>query len=182
MNETVCPRCGQLHDAGAGSCPEVPIAGRTLPNGLRVIERLGEIPLGELYLAEYTDSHAQVELLVIPPGFRGSEAAAEPDALAHLRDQLHRSAQIKHPNVASVCDIGETDEGALWAAFEVLRGQLLSDTLSAGSLLPHKSIGLVLQAAAGLQAAHEAGLVHGDLSPASILVTSSADNRPLVKL
>jgi D-alanyl-D-alanine dipeptidase len=180
MSETVCPQCGKLHDAGTGSCPEVP---RTLPNGLQVVKRLGEIPYGELYLAEYLDTHVEVELLVIPPGFRGSEAAAEADGLAHLRDQLHRSARIKHPNVASVCDIGETEEGALWAAFEVLQGQLLSETLSAGDVLPqYKSIGLVLQAASGLQAAHEAGLVHGDLSPDSILVTSSADNRPLVKL
>jgi D-alanyl-D-alanine dipeptidase len=183
MNETVCPRCGKLHHAGTGFCPEVSLAGRTLPNGLQVVKRLGGVPLGELYRAQYLDSHVEVELLVIPPGSRGSEAAAEADDLAHLRDQLHRSARIKHPNVASVCDVGETEEGALWAAFEVLQGQLLSETLSAGDVLPqYKSIGLVLQAASGLQAAHEVGLVHGDLSPDSILVTSSADNRPLVKL
>lgn len=125
MNETVCPQCGKPYQSGP-SCPEVSLAGRALPNGLQVIERLGAIPLGELYLAE---------------------------------------------------------DGALWATFEVLRGQLLSETLSAADLLPqYKSIALVLQAASGLQAAHEAGLVHGDLSPDSILVTSSADNRPLVKL
>jgi zinc D-Ala-D-Ala dipeptidase len=182
MNETVCPHCGELH-AGTGPCPEVPLAGRTLPNGLRLVSRLGAIPVGELYLAEYLDSQLKVELLVVPPGVRGSDAAAETDGLAHLRDQIHRSARIKHPNVASVCDIGETEEGALWVAFEALQGQLLSETLSAGDVLPqHKAIDLVLQAAAGLQAAHGVGLVHGDLSPHCILVTSSADNRPLVKL
>jgi zinc D-Ala-D-Ala dipeptidase len=171
MSETVCPHCGEIH-AGTGPCPEDQFAGRTLPNGLRVVRRLGEVPLGELYLAEYLDSRVEVELLVIPPGLRDSKA-----------DLLYRSAQIKHPNIARVCDIGETEDGALWATFEVLRGQLLSETLSAADLLPeYKSIGLVLQAASGLQAAHEADLVHGDLSPDSILVTSSADNRPLVKL
>jgi zinc D-Ala-D-Ala dipeptidase len=152
---------------------EVPLAGRTLANRLQVIRRLGETPLGELYLAEYLDSHIEVELLVIPRA----------DGLAHLRDQLQRSARIHHPNVASVCDIGETEDGALWAAFEGLQGQLLSETLSAPDDLPqYKSIGLVLQAASGLQVAHEVGLVHGNLSPDSILITSSADNRPLVKL
>ena len=183
MSETVCPHCGGLHHRGTGSCPEVPLAGRTLPNGLRVVRTLGGIPLGEFYLAEYLDSHVEVELLVIPPAIRGGEAAAEANAPAHPRDQLRRSARIKHPNVASVCDIGETEEGALWATFEVLRGQLLSQMLGPGDLLPqYKSIGLVLQAASGLQAAHEEGLVHGDLSPDTILVTSSADSRPLVKL
>jgi D-alanyl-D-alanine dipeptidase len=137
-----------------------------------VVRRLGEGPLGELYLAEYLDSQVEVDLLVIPPGLRSSEV-----------DLLHRSARINHPNVASVFDIGETKDGGLWATFEVLRGELLSETLSAADLLPeYKAIGLVLQAASGLQAAHEAGLVHGDLSPDNILVTSSADNRPLVKL
>ena len=183
MSETVCPHCGGLHHRGTGSCPEVPLAGRTLPNGLRVVRRLGGIPLGEFYLAEYLDSHVEVELLVIPPAIRGGEAAAEANGPAHLRDELRRSARINHPNVASVCDIGETEEGALWATFEVLRGQLLSQFLGADDVLPpYKSIGLVLQAASGLQAAHEEGVVHGDLSPDTILVTSSADNRPLVKL
>jgi D-alanyl-D-alanine dipeptidase len=171
MNETVCPQCGKLHQAGP-SCPEGSLAGRTLPNGLQVLKRLGAIPLGELYLAEYLDSDIEVELLVTPPGVRGSEA-----------DLLQRCARIKHPNVASIYDVGETVDGALWATFEMRRGQLLSETVSAADLLPqYKSIALVLQAASGLQAAHEAGLVHGDLSPDSILVTSSADNRPLVKL
>ncbi len=183
MTETACPHCGGLHHRGTGSCPEVPLAGLTLPNNLRVIRRLGGIRGGEFYLAEYLDSHVEVELLVFPPAVRGGEADAEANGPAHLRDQLRRSARIKHPHVASVCDIGETEEGALWATFEMLRGQLLSQMLGADDALPqYKSIGLVLQAASGLQAAHEEGLIHGDLSPDTILVTSSSDNRPLVKL
>jgi zinc D-Ala-D-Ala dipeptidase len=182
-SETFCPRCGSLHDPNTGSCPESPLAGRTLPDGLRVLARRGEIALAELYLAEYLDSHVEVELLIIPPEARGSEPAAEAAGLVHLRDQLQRAALIEHPNVASVCATGETKEGALWATFEVLQGKLLSEILSAGDVLPpSKAIDLVLQAASGLQAAHKVGLVHGNLSPDTILVTRTADNRPLVKL
>src|SRR5688500_16888632 len=122
MSETFCPHCGGLHHPGTGSCAEFPVAGRTLPDGLRVLERLGEIALGELYLAEYLDSHVGVELLIIRPEARGSEPAAEAAGLVHLRDQLHRAARIEHPNLASVCAMGETKEGALWATFEVLQG------------------------------------------------------------
>ncbi len=65
----------------------------------------------------------------------------------------------------------------------MLQGKLLSEILSAGDVLPpSKAIDLVLQAASGLQAAHKVGLIHGNLSPDSILVTRTADNRPLVKL
>jgi zinc D-Ala-D-Ala dipeptidase len=166
-----------------GSCPESPLAGRTLPDGLRVLARRGEVALAELYLAEYLDSHVEVELLIIPTEARGSEPAAEAAGLVHLGDQLRRAVLIEHPNVASVCATGETQEGALWATFEVLQGKLLSEILSAGDVLPpSKAIDLVLQAASGLQAAHKVGLVHGNLSPDTILVTRTADNRPLVKL
>jgi D-alanyl-D-alanine dipeptidase len=183
MSETFCPHCGGLHHPGTGSCPEFPLAGRTLPDGLRVLARLGEIALGELYLAEYLDSHVKVELLIIRPEARGSEPAAEAAGLAHLRDQLHRVARIEHPNLASLRATGETEEGALWAASEVLQGKLLSEILSERDVLPpNEAIDLVLQAASGLRAAHEVGLVHGNLSPDTILVTRTADNRPLVKL
>jgi D-alanyl-D-alanine dipeptidase len=151
-----------------------------VPDGLRVLTRLGEIAGGELYAAEYFDSHVEVELLIIRPE-TGVEAAA--DRHVRLRDQLHRSARIKHPNVASVCAIGETEDGALWATFEALQGKLLSDALGEGDVPPpHKAIELVLQAASGLRAAHEVGLIHGNVSPGSILMTRTPDDRPLVKL
>jgi D-alanyl-D-alanine dipeptidase len=183
MSETFCPHCGGLHHPGTGSCLESSLAGGTLPDGIQVLERLGKSALGEMYRAKHLDSQVEVELLIIPPTAAGSEPAAQDTGLTHLRDQLHRSAEIKHPNVASVCATGETDEGALWATFEVLHGKLLSEIVSAGrNLSPKESVDLVLQAASGLQAAHEVGLVHGNLSPANILVTHTADNRPLVKL
>jgi zinc D-Ala-D-Ala dipeptidase len=183
MNETFCPHCGGIHQPGSGSCPEIRLAGLTLPDGIRVLERVGAIALGELYLAEYLDSQVGVELLIIRPGATGSEPAAESTGLVQLRDQLDRSVRVEHPNVARVCGTGETKEGALWATFEVLQGKLLSEILSGGEVIPpSEAIDLILQAASGLQAAHEAGLVHGNLSPDTILVTRTADNRHLVKL
>jgi serine/threonine protein kinase len=183
MSETFCPRCGSLHDPNTGSCPEFPLAGRTVPDGLRVLERLSETSLGILYRAEYLDSHDEVELVILRPESTGSGPIAEAPGLVHLRDQLHRAAQIKHPNVASVRAIGENEEGVQWVAFEAFRGELLSEMLSARDLLPpNEAIDLILQAASGLQAAHEVGLVHGNLSPDTILITRTESDRPLVKL
>ena len=182
MSETFCPRCGSLHDPNTGSCPEFPLVGRTVPDGLRVLERLGDEPRHTLP-REYLDSHDEVELVILHPGGTGSEPTAEACGLVQLRDQLHCATRIKHPNVANVRAIGETEEGAQWVAFEAFRGELLSEMLSARDLLPpNEAIDLILQAASGLQAAHEVGLVHGNLSPDTILVTRTAGNRPLVKL
>src|SRR5919106_2965417 len=148
MSETFCPRCGGLHDPNTGSCPEFPLAGRTVPDGLRVLERLSETSLGVLYRAEYLDSHDEVDLVILHPGGTGSEPTAEAPGLVHLRDQLHRATRIKHPNVASVRAMGEDEEGAQWVAFETFRGELLSEMLSARELLPpNEAIDLILQAA-----------------------------------
>jgi serine/threonine-protein kinase len=148
-----------------------------------VLQKLSETRLGALYRAEHLDSHDEVELVILRPERTGSEPTAEATELVHLRDQLQRAARIKHPNVASLRAMGETEEGAHWAAFDVLRGELLTEILSARDLLPpNEAIDLVLQAASGLQATHEVGIVHGDLSPDTILVTRAADNRRLVKL
>src|SRR3954469_16186811 len=122
MSETLCPRCGGLH-LETDSCPELALAGGTVPDGLRVLEKLGTMALGQLYLAEYLDSHVKVELLIIGRGARGSETALKAADLVDLRDQLQRAARLKHPNVASVCAIGEAKKGALWATSEVLQGE-----------------------------------------------------------
>ena len=183
MSETFCPRCGNLHAPNTESCPEFLLAGRTVPDGLRVLERLRETSLGVFYRAEYLDSHDEVELVLLHPGGTGSEVTAEAPGLVPLRDQLHRATRIKHPNVANVRVVGETEEGAQWVAFEAFRGERLSEMLSARRLVPpNEAIDLILQAASGLQAAHEVSLVHGNLSPDTILVTHTAGNRPLVKL
>ncbi len=184
MSETFCPHCGGLHYPGAGSCPQSPSTGRILPDGLRVLKRLGKTGLGELYLAENVDSHVQVELVIVGLETKGRQPDADVAGLVELRDQLHRAARLQHPNVASVSAMGETKDGALWATSEVLQGELLSEIHErGGAILPSSTvIDLVLQAASGLQAAHQVGLFHGNLSPDTILVTRTADNRPLVKL
>jgi hypothetical protein len=183
MSETFCPRCGSRHDPNTGSCPELPLAGRTVPDGLRVLERLSETSLGVHYRAQCLDSHDEVELVILRPRGAGSEPTAEASGLVHLLDELHRATRIKHPNLANVRAMGETEEGAQWVIFEAFRGELLSEMLRARDLLPpNEAIDLILQAASGLQAAHEVGLVHGNLSPDTIVVTRTAGNRPLVKL
>ena len=79
--------------------------------------------------------------------------------------------------------VGRTADGMEYVAFEVLRGELLAEILEARVVLPlPESVDLILQTAGGLQAAHEAGVLHGTLSPETILVTTSEDGRPLVKV
>jgi serine/threonine protein kinase len=170
MSEAFCPRCGGVHEPGQGPC-RLLREGDTLP-GLNVLAAVGPVSLGELYRAEDPVSHVEFDLVLL-----------DPDVAERMRAQFARAASIEHPNVAAIRAVGRTPEGTCYVAFEVLRGELLSKALEARRMLPlNEAADLIRQAAAGLQAVHEAGLIHGNLSPETILVLRTAKDRPLVKL
>jgi serine/threonine protein kinase len=170
MSGTFCPRCGGVHGPESSPCDQAH-EGRTLPDGLRVLQALGPVSLGALYRAE-TPTHVEVDILFLDPG-----------VTARMRPQLSRAAIVNHPNVAAVRGVGQTPEGLCYVAFELLQGELLSQVLKVRQILPlTEAADLILQAAAGLHAVHVAGLLHGSLSPETILVTRTADHPPLVKL
>jgi serine/threonine protein kinase len=174
MSQTFCPECGRVHEPGPGPCTRPPLVGQTLPGGLIVLARVGETSSGFIFRAESVDTHRELQLV-----FTGT-AQGKPHPLPA---QLPRAAAITHPNVAAVRMVGETADGVRYVAFEEYRGELLSEMLQAREVLPlAEAIDLILQAAAGIQAAHEAGVVHGNLSPETILVSSGEDGRPLLKL
>ncbi|HKP48701.1 MAG TPA: M15 family metallopeptidase [Gemmatimonadales bacterium] len=152
--------------------------GRTLPGGVRVIQRVRDTPRGPLYRAEYP-SGLEVAVLLL-----GSTSADTGGALSLLRQRYTDATRIHHPNVAAMHELSETEDGLIYLVAESLKGQLLSKTLAKRGALPlRQAIDLCLQAASGLQAAHEAGWVHGRLSPDSILLTpGDGEDRTLVKL
>jgi serine/threonine protein kinase len=148
--------------------------GRRLPGGLRILDRLGSTPEGTLYHAEYPTG-IKVALLILRPESGGAKATR--------RERLEQATQIEHRNVAAMYEVGEMGDGSLYVLLEQLVGEPLSDLVAAGRVfaLP-EALDLALQAAAGLQAAHRAGFVHGNLSPHTILVTQAAYGRARVKL
>jgi D-alanyl-D-alanine dipeptidase len=177
LSTTPCAQCGAQHDPGASPCPEPILVGRTLRAGIRVRERLRDTPLGPLYRAEYPTG-LEVAIVLL------SSTSADSGALALLRQRCRDAIQIRHPNVAAIHELGETDDGLVYVVAEFLTGELLSETLAKRGALPlGEALDLCLQAAGGLQAGwHEVGWVHGRLSPDTILLTRTVDGRPLVKL
>ena len=176
LSTTPCVQCGAQHDPGASPCPEPSLVGRTLRAGIRVRERLRDTPLGPLYRAEYPTG-LEVDVVLL------GSTSADSGALALLRQRCRDAIQIQHPNVAAIHELSETDDGLVYVVAEFLRGELLSETLARRGALPlGEGVELCLQAAGGLQAAHELGWVHGKLSPDSILLTRTVGDRPLVKL
>jgi zinc D-Ala-D-Ala dipeptidase len=154
----------------------VTLAGRTLSAGLRVLELTGVTPNGELYRARYP-SGREVAVLLLPPEASNSEP------FIALRQRLRDAIRIQHPNVAAIYDVAETDDQLVYVVVESVTGELLADTLARRGALPvSEALDLCRQAADGLQAAHEAGWVHGRLSPESILLSRATGDGSLVKL
>jgi serine/threonine-protein kinase len=79
--------------------------------------------------------------------------------------------RVVHPNVAQLRDAGALGPGALYVAIEWVEGSTLAERIAAaGRLAPEQAVALVEQALAGLEAAHAAGIIHRDFTPAHILV------------
>jgi serine/threonine protein kinase len=154
-------------------CPE-----GGLPGGLRVLDQLGETGEGSIYRAEYP-SGVEVALVIL-----GSpEHPGDPATLARMREWFERAIRIRHPNVAAVHEMGDTEAGLVYLVAECLIGELLSETLARRGTLPlDEALDLCRQAAAGLEAAHQVGCFHGNLSPDTILLTAAPGGQPQVKL
>jgi serine/threonine protein kinase len=135
---------------------------------------MGSTPEGTLYHAEYLDGR-EVALLLAAPG--SSEVNAP------RLERLERAIQIQHVNVARIYAAGQLGNGSRYVVLEKLGGEPLSKLLAAGRVFPlPEALNLALQVAAGLQAAHRAGFVHGNLSPETVLVTGASDGRAQIKL
>jgi serine/threonine protein kinase len=150
----------------------------TLPDGLRVLGQLGETAEGSIYRAEYPSGREVAVVILGSP-----EHPGDPATLGRMREWFERAIRIRHPNVAAVHEMGETEEGLVYLVAECLTGELLSETLARRGTLPlDDALDVYRQAAAGLVAAHRAGCFHGNLSPDTILLTAATGAQPHVKL
>jgi eukaryotic-like serine/threonine-protein kinase len=150
------------------------LVGRVIASGLRVTERTGSTPQGELYQAEYLDGRPVV-LLVL----HAHATELEPSGARWFR----LAARIGHPNVAAVLAVGELENGSTYVVLERLVGEPLLHLVAAGEALPlGDALNLALQVAAGLEAAHHEGFVHGNVSPSTVIVARAPYGKPQVKV
>ena len=142
----------------------------TLSAGTRLgpYEILGPIGaggMGEVYRARDTRLGRDVAVKVLP-----GEVSHTPERLHRFEQEARLAGSLNHPNVLTVFDVG-AHEGAPYLVTELLEGRSLREVLAAGPLPTRKVVEYAQQAARGLAAAHERGVVHRDLKPANVFVT-----------
>lgn len=122
-------------------------------------------PLTAVYLAHDTRADRPVVLRPLP-----EEVTADPERLQRFEREMRLLASLSHPNVEAIYGV-EEDSGRRFLVLERVEGAALAQRLEGGPLSIEETIRTCVQIAAGMEAAHKCGIVHGDLRPGDIVIT-----------
>jgi serine/threonine protein kinase len=157
---------------GAASTAELP---RDLGN-YTLLELLGAGGMGQVFRAEHRPMKRMVALKVLSP-----HLVRSPAAQARFRREISAMARLSSPYIVTAFDGGEA-AGRQYLAMEYVAGQTLADRVRQHGPLPvDLALDCVIQAARGLQHAHEAGIIHRDVKPSNLLLAADGQS-PKVKL
>ena len=138
----------------------------------RILEELGQGGMGEVYLAEDTTLGRKVALKLLSP-------ATQQDEITHSRllrrflREANSAAALAHPFICSIHEVGEED-GRAFIAMEYVEGQSLAALLHKGRLSVGYALRLGSEIAEALEVAHETGIIHRNLKPSNIMLTSES--------
>jgi serine/threonine-protein kinase len=193
LDSATCPSCGAQLDGAATQrfeARKTPIQSPTqsydsidnarfVPGAIllqryRIVGLLGKGGMGEVYRADDLKLGQAVALKFLPDHLLSNGAA-----LARFHREVRVARQVSHKNVCRVYDIAEYD-GRHFLSMEYIKGEELSSLLRRiGSFPVDKSIQLARQICAGLNAAHDVGVLHRDLKPANIMIDGEGNARIL---
>ncbi len=173
-------RSMQLASATQSSDPSI-LAGTSY----RLLKKIGEGSSGEVFEAEHVELARKYAVKVL-----SAAHAAASDSVERFRREARAVASLSHPNLVRLHDFGKSLDGRVFLVMELLDGKTLDahveeETKGAAAAaapgaakpaLPwRQSISLAIQVARALEAAHEAGLVHRDLKPQNLFLTSAGE-------
>ncbi|HEY5074270.1 MAG TPA: serine/threonine-protein kinase [Pyrinomonadaceae bacterium] len=174
-----CPRCERCFEDDVLLCPEdqaktkTTLPGTTLLNKrYRLDKRLGRGAMGQVYLARDENLITRrVAVKTVRPDVLTDEDLQEGEAIARFEREARTAASIQHPNVVDVTDFGKSDEGVFFLVMEYVEGESLYQLLRReGTISVQRALVMLRQICAGVEAAHDEGILHRDLKPANVFI------------
>jgi len=153
--------------------------GRVIDGRYQIIEQIGEGQMAAVYLAQQVSMSRNVAVKVLR-----KDLCADDNAMVRFRREVEAVARLKSPHTIEFYDYGETPDGALYIAMELLAGETLRDALDQRGPLPlGETLTIIRQVAMALGEAHAEGVIHRDLKPENIhLGTRTSPLQPFVKV
>ena len=142
-----------------------PMLGREVDH-YRIVEPLGGGGMGVVYKAEDSRLQRTVALKFLPPSL-----TRDPVAKSRFLQEARAASALDHPNICTVYDVGEIDEGQLYLSMPAYDGETVKQKIERGPLPVEEAVDIARQAAQGLAKAHRQGIVHRDVKPANLMVT-----------
>src|SRR5260370_1180076 len=141
----------------------------------RLIQKLGEGGMGEVWLAEQSKPRRRVALKLIKVGMDTREV------VARFESERQALALMDHPAIAKVFDAGSTPEGRPYFAMEYVAGLPITAYCDKHRMTTRQRMELFIQVCEGVQHAHQKAIIHRDLKPSNILV-SEVDGKPMPRI
>src|ERR1051325_6444770 len=139
----------------------------------RILGQIGEGGMGVVYVAEDTRFGRRGAIKIPHAGKDES----------HYRSRFPKEARavskLNHRNIATVYDMGETDDGRPYIVMELVSGQTLGDLLAGPGLSVARSVEVIREVALALSEAHSHSIVHRDVKPSNVLITDKGEVKVL---
>lgn len=174
-----CPRCELCYEDEVLICPQDESKTKSTLPGMKLLagrylleKRLGRGAMGQVYLARDQNLQTRrVAVKTVRPDILNDEDMQEGEAIARFEREARSAASIRHQNVVDVTDFGKSPDGVFFLVMEYVEGETLYDLLRReGTVNPQRAVNIMRQVVAGVEAAHDEGILHRDLKPANIFL------------
>jgi len=151
------------------------ITGTIIGDRYKITGYLRDGRMGNVYVARRIEDNAMFAVKMLDRSLFGEE-----EAMRRFEREIRIQSRIQHPNSMHVFETGKTADGLPWLVQEYVNGETLSDWIEEnGKMSPEVAVDVAAQIALALEAAHDIGVVHRDLSPENIMLVESGTDSAL---